>query len=62
MYFFFLYIFFLFLVKSPVLAAAPDIQYPFSPHFPAKFPYFTQNYPQLGEILQNTPIFTPQNP
>ena len=67
-YYFFIY----FSFKSPVLAAAPDIQHPFFRISPVKPPILPKNHPQLGEILQNTPLcplkssktllFIPQTP
>ena len=57
----FLYIFIaLFLLYLPVLAAAPDIQYPFSRISPANTPILPKNPRQLGEILQKTPLFYPK--
>ena len=45
--------------QLPVLAAAPDIQHPFSPHFPVKYPYFTQKLSAIKENPSKTPPFYP---
>ena len=59
---FLLYISIYFFLKSPVLAAAPDIKHPFSRISPLNPPILPKDPRQLGEILQNTPLFIPQNP
>ena len=46
--------------KSPVLAAAPDIQPPYSRISLSNLPILPENPTQLREILQNPPIFYPK--
>ena len=46
--------------KSLVLAAAPDINHPYSRISLANTPILPKNILQLGEILQNTPLFMDQ--
>ena len=54
------YIYTFFYLTSPVLAAAPDIKHPFSRISPLTPPILPKNRPQLGEILQNAPLFYPK--
>ena len=58
--YFFIYLLSSYFLLNNVLAAAPDIQHPFSRISPVNTPILLKNPPQLGEILQNTPLPPPK--